>query len=455
MGDNETCHILTEESVTNVISALIVTAPTEDVKNVLRVYTYGKSTRNIEKEMHRFGVQQLQKTSSYLNIDDGVQYLKNELINNIICRIQNLLPEKCDICNEVYIMGNEDSILLPCEKCGQEFHQKCLFQILQICQKEKIDRQLVQKMINPFDLSSLRYLCKSCDEATIPLKGSARKKKSPAQEANDKTLSGESPTDAEAEQSSLSSLIAQNDPEVEATSEPNDQPDDDTEVAKKKVCRFYAKGTCTHGVSGKNCAFEHPKACPKLLKHGTKSPRGCNLGKKCQMFHPKMCPSSITKAECFDKDCKLKHVKGTKRSETSSTRPGSKQGANLFQSTSCNKKDAMMKESKNSGSKDFLEEVRFLKTGMEKMESQMQMLMSHMTQEYSKKQLVAPMGHSSTPQLAGPMSFPLSMMYPPLHQPFMQYPGMSMIHQQPQQQQQQQHQELPAMPPGNPFLNKH
>ena len=80
-----------------------------------------------------------------------------------------------------------------------------------------------------------------------------------------------------------------------------------------KTCRFYRNGTCKHGVSGRNCEFEHPKMCEKLLKHGTRQPHGCNQGRKCEKFHPKMCPTSINKQECFDSKCRLRHVRGTKR----------------------------------------------------------------------------------------------------------------------------------------------
>ena len=66
-------------------------------------------------------------------------------------------------------------------------------------------------------------------------------------------------------------------------------------------------------VSGRNCDFEHPKMCEKLLKHGTRQPHGCNQGRKCDEFHPKMCPTSINKLECFDSKCRLRHVRGTKR----------------------------------------------------------------------------------------------------------------------------------------------
>ena len=465
VNGDDICDILTEENVNNIVSKLIVSAPTEDVKNVLRVYVWGKSTRNIEKEMNRFGVQQLNLTSIHLNIDDGTQYLKHELINKIICRIQNLFPEKCDSCNEIYAMENSDPILLPCEKCGQEFHHKCLFQLLEIDQ-ERANRDLVQERLNPMKIATLRYLCKTCDETTMPSKGSARKKKAPSEVNNNPKSSQKAlPLQQQPEELPNSSTSVPHSPGLAALAARVSSAEDaekeeegdiaarangNTTLEERKLCRFYVKGTCTHGVSGKNCAFAHPKACPKLLKHGTKAPRGCNLGKRCAMFHPKMCSSSIAKAECLKKDCKLKHVQGTKRSETLTTAPF-KETTSETDTNNQLKKKKSPHESRNSDS--FLEEVRLLKTGMERMENQMKFLMS---------QQMA--GHYVAPQMAPQMSFPLPMMYP---QQQMQYPGMPMLQhlppipQQPHQQQQplaqqQQslaHQRLQVMQQQHPPLN--
>ena len=67
---------------------------------------------------------------------------------------------------------------------------------------------------------------------------------------------------------------------------------------------------------GKNCTYDHPAACKKLLKHGNRGPNGCTLGPKCDKFHPKMCVTSLKKKECFRNSCKLVHVVGTKRKKS-------------------------------------------------------------------------------------------------------------------------------------------
>ena len=91
-----------------------------------------------------------------------------------------------------------------------------------------------------------------------------------------------------------------------------------------KVCRFYKQGSCKHGLRGKDCKYDHPVACKKLLKHGNRTPDGCTLGPKCSSYHPKMCASSLKKKECFSANCKLVHVSGTKRKkEVSGEKPKS------------------------------------------------------------------------------------------------------------------------------------
>ena len=84
-------------------------------------------------------------------------------------------------------------------------------------------------------------------------------------------------------------------------------------LTKLQFVTFTKKESVNMALQVKNCRFKHPKICTKLLRHGNKSPKGCNAGTKCNMFHPRMCSSSIRKGECFNTNCTFTHVKGTKR----------------------------------------------------------------------------------------------------------------------------------------------
>lgn len=86
-----------------------------------------------------------------------------------------------------------------------------------------------------------------------------------------------------------------------------------TRESEMPVCKYYVRGTCKHGVSGTNCQYRHPNLCRKLLTHGPVGQHGCTRGRKCQFLHPKLCRNSIRHHECLAENCKLHHIKGTKR----------------------------------------------------------------------------------------------------------------------------------------------
>ena len=109
--------ILQEDDIDNVISDLIAAAPKEEIKGILRIYEFVKSTRVLKKDFNRRSIGEMQRTSVYLNCCDNTEYLKHELINNIICRIQNLFPDKYHLCKEVYSVNNDDKSFLPCIEC--------------------------------------------------------------------------------------------------------------------------------------------------------------------------------------------------------------------------------------------------------------------------------------------------------------------------------------------------
>ena len=69
---------------------------------------------------------------------------------------------------------------------------------------------------------------------------------------------------------------------------------------------------CKHGISGKKCNFRHPKPCKKFMTHGDEATHGCSNGRKCEFLHPRICRTSLNKYQCFNKNSKYMHIKGTK-----------------------------------------------------------------------------------------------------------------------------------------------
>ena len=189
----------------------------------------------------------------------------------------------------------------------------------------------IDKIINPYNLPGIYYICKHCSQNTIPnketrLKASIQKKK----QSQNITINDDS-------QESWNQLMAQNrtQPETsfsndhesgiqdrgsERESNKQDEIISDDKMHQKKICSFYRKGNCKHGLRGNGCNYHHPPMCKKFINHGTRNPKGCNLGKNCENFHPKICSSSLTKSECFIHDCKFRHIKGTKRKKSQEPR---------------------------------------------------------------------------------------------------------------------------------------
>ena len=103
-------------------------------------------------------------------------------------------------------------------------------------------------------------------------------------------------------------------------------------------------------MSGKGCNKEHPKPCPKLIRHGNHGPRGCSAGTNCDKFHPKMCPQSLSAGECLTTDCKLRHIIGTRRT---TSRQAKRDGNQVSQ----HKKS----RSNDDANADFLDAIKSLK----------------------------------------------------------------------------------------------
>ena len=253
----DTTHTLSKHKVDAVIAELVIDAPSDNVKTGLKIYQYNKSIKQMESEFSKFKVPELKEILAYLNyFNPSSQYLKPELINYIICRIQNLLPEKCGQCSEIYRVKNNDLQLLSCKKCGQEMHKKCLLEMLSIGDNEELDSSLVQRKINPFNVEGLHYLCKICEDAFISIKHSRKNKE-------------RTHTESTSEDTSLPQRDIEQNKNRDTVFEEKVPRKKTAKTDKKAICHFLQLGTCKHGITGRNCSFEHPKLCQKLLNHGT------------------------------------------------------------------------------------------------------------------------------------------------------------------------------------------
>ena len=324
-------------------------------------------------------------------------------MNNII---------ECSFCREQYCIRLMDKPLLSCQICGQGAHDPCVLDHLQRQpgEHQSLTASDVWNRINPTNLPGLHYLCEACQKSTIPTEEAGKLKRKSSIKLQSATQGDEqdnrqestartsdvqpSPEQDNHEPISLNgdnnvSRIQTGNQQVPGHHQspsqlPLQQPQQrrvptqlqphvvqQPERTTKKVCPFYRKGTCRHGRAGVGCENDHPKACKKLLQHGNKAPHGCTLGRaNCDKFHPRMCATSMSKGICFNVDCKLSHVAGTKRSQTEQY---SNQGRVKNPTSS---KDTT---NKNNGTpKDFLDALRLLREEiMEAMDQKLEILLSN------------------------------------------------------------------------------
>ena len=347
-----------------VIAQLSLDAPSKYIEAAIRLYDPSLTECNQTKAF-KIGLnkERVSDTLEYLwIIKTWKDYKLEECINDLICRIQNLLPTKCNFCEGTYAVHVSDMPLLPCAICGQDPHKACLADALNL-QEDDLTSESIKMIMNPLKLPGFYYLCPECVTITIPCeqagmtKAAAKqflKSSSKSSAINDQstakittTIAVDDPEEA-CEQNSgssscsplaskkgtpVSSQSSNSDFSAPSTSSNIDQTNTDQISSIKKVtisgldateknekhastCRLFLKGTCPHGMRGRTngtCKFYHPNTCNRLLKHGTRSKQGCNKGRHCEHFHPKMCTTSITKGECFDNECKFFHVAGTKQ----------------------------------------------------------------------------------------------------------------------------------------------
>ena len=342
-ASSEDRSIRSKREAEELTAELCINCEDSEVKQVIQKYQYGHSIGDIESKMKKgvcSNLPHLTKTLKFLNnsaIKDSIPKKKDDIVHDIVCRMQNLLPDDCAFCKTRYKLEFMEKPILQCSKCGQSAHKACIIKLIQekthqpIDTESDISQEEVLSIINPLSFPGLYYLCKACEVEHI------------ATNVNT-TLATEDPGDLNTEQTDTtqdisSSVIEVAGGESAITTEQSSAPsltdespvpsptDDSTNtnssashtsenktIEKKDItCRFFKKGTCRHGAKGEECKFTHPELCKKFTQHGTRQPRGCNKGSHCKYLHPQMCMNSLRKGICLSQSCRYRHIKGTTR----------------------------------------------------------------------------------------------------------------------------------------------
>lgn len=373
--------------VEDLIAELCNGAPSEAVKFCLRNYRYDKNISQIQKDIEKDKAQTLKDTAQYLKVPKYNLKTKKSLAHLIICRIQNLLPETCTICKDRYSIGLLEDPILECSICGQGVHRECWFKLAEQAtgydKEVNLTADIFKSLFNPLNVPGLHYICNICEESTIPNEDEGNTKGLPKKGGIDKENAQTEMVDEQPSQNITSTALtlAIADDEVESENPPvTNPPETDTEVENlvdsdgdnvapdksqsnksNTICHFFKNGSCKHGLKGKECRFSHPKMCQKFLKHGTRQPRGCNLGKLCKDFHPKMCITSLRKGECFSENCRYNHVKGTKRQPQRDGNQMNKDSQPSNETTAMKQGATNMQKAPSAETSPFLEMLRLFK----------------------------------------------------------------------------------------------
>ena len=383
-ADNETIN-----KQEDIIAGMCSDAPTSEIRDCLRLYNPKNSIKQLKNEFLKCGKPMILNTLEFLSLSDQDQFNKPTCVNNLICRIQNLLPDICKLCENEYCVKRDETSLLSCEICGQGSHNICIWEHfgVHVDDRGDFDPKQAAEKLNPTGLPGLHYLCGACEATTIPDKeaGLLKRKSTattgivdsqqPQPESPSETIpEGETRTETENAAVTEQPLQQQENTEppspiLQTSDEENQhqilpqipsQPQTLSQLPTVKIiCSFYRQGTCRFGASGRGCPNEHPRHCKKLIQHGNKGPNGCTLGRaKCENFHPKMCHTSLTKGYCYEADCQLRHVTGTKREPSAINNVGQKKHK------TDNRNNVNKNENKSSDSGDFLGVLHRLKVDM-------------------------------------------------------------------------------------------
>ena len=311
-----------------VIGNLIATAPSDEVKKTLNKFDTEKDHKDNVKNFSKptITVDDLKKTLVFIEnrIDDtGLgDFLKEGLVEMIVLRIEQILPDTCNTCGKGFAISIFDEPKIKCIICSKGCCQPCT---------EKYSDQLKNVGLN-----DIFWFCSSCNQKRHEeqserhaklLKSTAKKAK---ESNNAKESLGTNETEANNEETVIvidddnkkedNSKNKENSKKEEESSKKKENAEKEEENSKKKgnkseqkdiPCRFFRQNRCRFGASGKGCNFKHQKICQRFIKHGKDNRLGC--AGVCDKFHPPMCKTSVNTKKCFMENCRLIHLKGTKR----------------------------------------------------------------------------------------------------------------------------------------------
>ena len=330
------------------LDKLIALSQDSVVQNVLRKYKPAKKLKAIINDLNTEKKDNLVMTMTFLGVANQADVIKPTVIDNLISRVQNLLPDMCSHCDTPYCIELQETPLISCCMCGQGAHTPCFASLINIEQKDiaTTTSDEVMKLVNPLNISTMHYLCEACSADVIPQPASSKaapgdptsQSTPPQSVTNDDVAAGPDAGSSDAAETIdieiPDPMATQNTQQPQRrhrkSGESNKRPHGT--VKHEDVCPHFIKGTCRHGPAGTDCPKTHPRICWKFLSHGERPGRGCSYGTKCKFYHPPICQASLKKSECLDDTCRKRHLGGTRRTNSRPICPSSQQKLECFES---------------------------------------------------------------------------------------------------------------------------
>ena len=233
-------------------------------------------------------------------LNEGIN--KDDAIDKLCMKIQNFFPDFCQVCEQSYIVKYEDKHLMKCGSCGQEVHRPCYLKLLKSMNLLNENEEMADTF---YRIPGMYYLCASCQNTTINFFHTTQNTEVKSSIIDSPPTENESPVDEihatqilsnskintlqTSRSLPLTPKILLNQPPNESRnlrigrrtefmknkflrdetnntalqSENTTSRDKDTNFGNEDhgICRFYIKGKCKYGISGKKCLYNHPKTC--------------------------------------------------------------------------------------------------------------------------------------------------------------------------------------------------
>ena len=172
-----------------------------------------------------------------------------------MCKIQNLLPDNCSICDRRCRISLEDPIL-ECSVCGQGVHKPCWLNLAAISSNntdisDTIDSDVFKSLYNPLNLPGLFFVFYACQPKTIPSdsEGDNKRKRNLALSVKAGPTIQENPSQKDPifQNNAVPQALKEWEDDKQTASNPSTQTGTDNQEKSKSICRFYKNGNCKHG----------------------------------------------------------------------------------------------------------------------------------------------------------------------------------------------------------------